>query len=65
MHDPLWRDASGRLWRVSDMDTRHIENCLRRMQQNPGWRRSMRARLIIEIQARNLGLTTARTPDHD
>lgn len=35
---PAWRTKPGKLVLVQDMEDNHIKNCIKLIQENPGWR---------------------------
>ncbi len=55
MHDRIWETADGRLVPVSQMETSHIINCIRKIQRSrKGWRKEYLDRLLLEIEIRNM-----------
>lgn len=57
MHDLVWETADGRFIPVSAMSTRHINNCIRKIDRSrKGWRKEYRERLILELELRSQGL---------
>jgi hypothetical protein len=55
MYDRVWVCRDGRRILVSQMETRHIINCIRMIQRKwPWWRAEYLARLELELFARTL-----------
>lgn len=59
MQDTIWQTAHGELYLVSQMETRHIQNCLNLMDERARlgkpWRERYRERLQLELEIRQLG----------
>lgn len=59
MRDLVWETADGRFVPVSRMSSRHIANCVRkidRSRRRPKWRIEYRDRLVLELEMRSMGL---------
>jgi hypothetical protein len=55
MQDKVWQCKDGRLLVVSQMDTSHINNCIRLIQKSGGtWRAEYLERLQIELLIRSM-----------
>ena len=59
MREMIWKTARGEMIRVCDMETRHIENCIRKIMRD-NWRRRYLNRMQLEITIRSMGLTSRR-----
>jgi hypothetical protein len=53
MKDRLWRCKDGRILPVAQMDTRHIQNSIARIQRL-NWRRGYLPRLELELEIRKI-----------
>lgn len=61
MQDTMWRCADGRQILVSQMETRHLANCINKILcSRNGWRRQYLERLQLELQIRALNLSSGR-----
>jgi hypothetical protein len=56
MRDMVWVTRDGQRLLVSQMETSHIVNCVRKIQRSRGWRQEYLDRLILELRIRELGL---------
>lgn len=55
MYDPIWITRDGREMKVSQMETRHIVNCINKIQRSSRrWRIEYLERLELELEIRNL-----------
>lgn len=55
MMDRIWVCRDGRAMKVSDMETRHIRNCIAMiLRSKKGWRRHYLPRLHLELEIRQL-----------
>ncbi|HEY7415486.1 MAG TPA: hypothetical protein VH593_09855 [Ktedonobacteraceae bacterium] len=53
MYDRVWITRDGRAIKVSDMETRHIKNCIAMIQRKWPWRAEYLDRLELELFARS------------
>jgi hypothetical protein len=54
MQDKIWITRDGRAYLVSEMETRHILNCIAMIERKNGWRRSYLRRLYLELVIRDI-----------
>jgi hypothetical protein len=54
MQDKVWITRDGRAYRVSDMTTSHIINCIAMILRKNGWRRRYLKRLYLELVIRDI-----------
>lgn len=55
MMDKIWITADGRQLLVSQMETRHIHNCIAKIQRSKrGWRGEYLERLQLELNIRRI-----------
>lgn len=55
VYDPIWIAKDGKHWRISQMTTSHIVNCIAKIQRSKrGWRREYLERLELELYIRSL-----------
>jgi hypothetical protein len=54
MQDKIWITRDGRAYLVSQMETRHIRNCIAMIERKDGWRRGYLERLRLELIIRDI-----------
>lgn len=54
MEIKIWETADGQLIPISEMETSHIINCIRRIQRKRNWRREYLDRLQLELEIRRI-----------
>jgi hypothetical protein len=54
MQDKVWITRDGRAYLVSEMETRHIVNCINMILRRKGWRRRYLERLYLELVIRDI-----------
>jgi len=47
-----WKNSSGELIKIKDMDNFYIENCIKLIKENPGWRDIKLEPLEFELKLR-------------
>ena len=52
MLELIWRARDGRFYRVADMQTSHIVNCIRMIERKWPWRSRYYERLKLEFEMR-------------
>jgi len=61
MLDLIWITKEGERLRISDMETRHINNCVAKiLRSKRGWRREYLDRLLLELEIRAASLTSRK-----
>jgi hypothetical protein len=56
-----WTTKDRRMMKMSEMETRHIWNCIRLIDRSSGWRDHYRFRLMLELELRSLQRKTQPT----
>lgn len=54
MYSGEWVTARGERLLISQMETRHIVNCIRLIQRRGGWRRNKLPALQLELEIRGM-----------
>jgi hypothetical protein len=54
VYDPIWVTADKRHLRISQMEERHIRNCIALIRRRKGWRKEYLERLELELYIRSL-----------
>lgn len=54
MQDKVWITRDGRMLLVSQMETRHILNCIAMIERKRNWRRRYLERLYLELLIREI-----------
>jgi hypothetical protein len=55
MQDTVWTCRGGRQLLVSQMEDRHLHNCIAMILRNRNWRREYLDRLQLELLIRSIG----------
>lgn len=61
MYDPIWICKDGRQMHLCEMTDSHLLNCANKiMRSRSGWRLKWLPRIVLEIQIRNMGMSSRR-----